>query len=124
MHVSPVAGVAVPGKDICYSVSGPRSSFSKMRGCPTPPPCRPPFHRPSPAAAPPFASKPQINGQQNSVPLTVPCGATHQELSLKSRNNEKRKEEKRSEKEGSEQGSMEVGGKGGVKSGSLTNLIW
>lgn len=75
VHVSPVASVAVPSEDIYYSVSGPWSSFSKMQGCPTPPPYRPPFHRPSPAAAPPFASKPQINGQQNSVPLTVPCGA-------------------------------------------------
>lgn len=31
--VSPVVGVVVPGEDICYSVSGPRSSFSTMRGC-------------------------------------------------------------------------------------------
>lgn len=29
--VSPVVGVVVPGEDICYSVSGPRSSFSKTR---------------------------------------------------------------------------------------------
>lgn len=33
VHVSPVVGVLVPGEDICYSVSGPRSSFSKMQGC-------------------------------------------------------------------------------------------
>lgn len=44
VHVSPVVDVVVPGEDICYSVSGPWSSFSKMQGCrggegsPTPPP--------------------------------------------------------------------------------------
>lgn len=45
---------------------------------------------------------------------------THQELSLKWRNNEKREEEKRREKEGSEQGNKEVGGE---IPGSFTDLI-
>lgn len=41
---------------------------------PPPPPTNEPLRRPSPAAAPPPPSKPEINGQQNSVPLTVPRG--------------------------------------------------
>lgn len=32
VHVSPVVGVLVPGEDICYSVSGPRSSFFEDAG--------------------------------------------------------------------------------------------
>lgn len=63
--------VVVPGEEICYSVSAP------------PPPIDQPFLRPSPATTPPSASKPQINGRQNSVPLTVPRGADPPRLIIK-----------------------------------------
>lgn len=95
----------LPGEGISYSVSGTTVLiFPKTHGCRGAPLQFPglvpplflrwtPFHRPSPAAAPPSASKAQINGQQNSAPQLWPSHAesTHQDFSLKWRNNEKGK---------------------------------
>lgn len=70
-----------PARTFVILFQGRSLHFRRCRGAPAPlppPGClpyRPPFHRPSLAAAPSPASKPQINGQQNHAPLTVPCGA-------------------------------------------------
>lgn len=114
--VSPVVGVVVPWREhLLFCFRAMVSIFRSWGGFWVGDPCYPcppsssyqlAFHRPSPAAAPPSASKPQINGRQNSVPLTVPCGADPPRLIIKVK--EKWKEERREKRKRREEVNKEA----------------